>query len=50
MNSKTGRRPLGNTKASSAIIAGTEDFKFEQWASHVRYQMLVALKKIKKSS
>jgi hypothetical protein len=49
MNSKTGRRPLGNTKASSAI-AGTEDFKFEQWASHVRYQMLVALKKNKKSN
>jgi len=44
MNRKTGRRLLDNAKASSAI-AGTEDFKFEQWASQVRYQMLAVLKK-----
>jgi hypothetical protein len=49
MNSKTGRRLLDNAKASSAI-AGTEDFKFEQWASQVRYQMLAVLKKTNKSN
>jgi hypothetical protein len=48
MNSKTGRKLLDNAKASSAI-AGTKDFKFEQWASQVRYQMLAVLKKTNKS-
>jgi len=48
MNSKTGRKLLNNAKASSAI-AGTKDFKFEQWASQVRYQMLAVLKKTNKS-
>jgi hypothetical protein len=49
MDTRTGRRQPGYTKASLAI-AGTKDFNFELWASHVRNQMLTALQKTNKSN
>lgn len=44
MDTKTGNRQQGKP-AEGSIIAGTEAFNFELWASEVKRQMIASLQK-----
>jgi hypothetical protein len=49
MTTKTGFRQLGKSVESS-LIAGSESFNFDLWASQVKRQMIASLQKNSRNS
>ncbi|MBD1808529.1 hypothetical protein H6F98_24185 [Microcoleus sp. FACHB-SPT15] len=49
MTTKTGMSQLGKSVESS-LIAGSESFNFELWATHVKRQMITSLQKTSRNS
>ncbi|MBD1806143.1 hypothetical protein H6F98_11860 [Microcoleus sp. FACHB-SPT15] len=49
MTTKTGKSQVGKSVESS-LIAGTESFNFDLWASQVKRQMITSLQKHSRNS